>query len=283
MRFAPFLVALTFAASCGSGERPTLSAPPQVVTPTTTEVELAPIDPTVDVTFFGFPFGMEASLEAMAAASDGRWDVRPGGGRGLCDALDQGVGGALFDLALAAPIVPCALEAHAIGTRAVYLYASHDVPPLDLDLLRAVFVDIGRPPHTAVGTDQAEWEWVLHELLSNESPPPDRVVLALGSDAIRAAVASGNTIAYSALTPDDVGLPARCVAASAGAPCIAPDDRGRYLLLVPMWFAATSATLANELVTAMLQPDIVAASASGGVVIEGGPRAESEVSPVPTG
>ena len=125
MRFAPLLVALTFAASCGSGERPTLSAPPQVVTPTTTEVELAPIDPTVDVTFFGFPFGMEASLEAMAAASGGRWDVRPGGGRGLCDALDQGVGGALFDLALAAPIVPCALEAHAIGTRAVYLYASH--------------------------------------------------------------------------------------------------------------------------------------------------------------
>ena len=60
MRFAPFLVALTFAASCGSGERPTLSAPPQVVTPTTTEVELAPIDPTVDVTFFGFPFGMGA-------------------------------------------------------------------------------------------------------------------------------------------------------------------------------------------------------------------------------
>jgi hypothetical protein len=165
----------------------------------------------------------------------------------------------------------------------VYLYASHDVPPLDLDLLRAVFVDIGRPPHTAVGTDQAEWEWILHELLSNESPPPDRVVLALGPDAIQAAVASGNTIAYSALTPDDVGLPARCVAASAGAPCIAPDDRDRYPLLVPMWFAATSATLANELVTAMLQPDIAAASASGGVVIEGGPRADSEVSPVPTG
>jgi hypothetical protein len=134
-----------------------------------------------------------------------------------------------------------------------------------------------------VGTDRAEWEWVLHELLSNESPPPDRVVLALGSDAIRAAVASGNTIAYSALTPDHVGLPARCVAISGGAPCIAPDDRDRYPLLVPMWFAATSATLANELVTAMLQPDIVAASASGGVVIEGGPRAESEVSPVPTG
>ena len=165
----------------------------------------------------------------------------------------------------------------------MYLYASHDVPPLDLDLLRAVFVGIGRPPHTAVGTDRAEWEWVLHELLSDESPPPDRVVLALGSDAIRAAVESGNTIAYSALTPADVGLPARCVAASAGAPCIAPDDRGRYPLLVPMWFAATSATLANELVTAMLQPDIVAASASGGVVIEGRPRAESEVSPVPTG
>ena len=213
MRFVPLLVALTFATSCGSGERPTLSAPPQVVPPTTTEVKLAPIDPTVDVTF----------------------------------------------------------------------YASHDVPPLDLDLLRAVFVDIGRPPHTAVGTDQAEWEWVLHELLSNESPPPDRVVLALGPDAIQAAVASGNTIAYSALTPDDVGLPARCVAASAGAPCIAPDDRDRYPLLVPMWFAATSATLANELVTAMLQPDIVAASASGGVVIEGEPRADSEVSSVPTG
>jgi hypothetical protein len=50
-----------------------------------------------------------------------------------------------------------------------------------------------------------------------------------------------------------------------------------------MWFAATSATLANELVTAMLQPDIVAASASGGVVIEGEPRADSEVSSVPTG
>ena len=137
--------------------------------------------------------------------------------------------------------------------------------------------------HTAVGTDQAEWEWVLHELLSNESPPPDRVILALGPDAIRAAVAAGNTIAYSALTPDDVGLPARCVATRASAPCIAPDDRERYPLLVPMWFAATSATLANELVTAMLQPDIVAASASGGVVIEGEPRAESEVSPVPTG
>ena len=69
----------------------------------------------------------------------------------------------------------------------------------------------------------------------------------------------------------------------AGAPCIAPDDRDRYPLLVPMWFAATSAALANELVTGMLQPDIVAASASGGVVIEGGPRADSEVSPVPTG
>ncbi len=283
LRFAPLLVALTFASSCGSGERPTLSAPPQVVAPTTTEIELAPIDPTVDVTFFGFPFGMEASLEAMAAASEGRWDVRPGDGRGLCDALDQGVGGALFDLALAAPNVPCALEAQAIGTRAVYLYASDDVPPLDLDLLRAVFVDIGRPPHTAVGTDQAEWEWVLHELLSNESPPPDRVVLALGPDAIRAAVAAGNTIAYSALTPDDVDLPARCVATSASAPCIAPDDRERYPLLVPMWFAATSVTLANELVTAMLQPDIVAASASGGVVIEGEPRADSEVSSVPTG
>ncbi len=189
----------------------------------------------------------------------------------------------MFDLALAAPNVPCALESQAIGTRAVYLYASRDVPPLDLDLLRSVFVDIGRPPHTAVGTDQAEWEWVLHELLSNESPPPDRVALALGPDAIRAAVAAGNTIAYSALTPDDVSLSARCVATSASAPCIAPDDRERYPLLVPMWFAATSATLANELVTAMLQPDIVAASASGGVVIEGEPRADSEVSSVPTG
>lgn len=283
MRFALLLVALTFAASCGSGERPTLSAPPQAVAPTTIEVKLAQIAPAVDVTFFGFPFGMEASLEAMAAEEEGRWDVRPGDGRGLCDALDQGVGGALVDLALAAPTVPCALEARAIGTRAVYLYASDDVPPLNLDLLRAVFVDIGRPPHTAVGTDQAEWEWVIHELLSNELPPPERVVLALGPDAIRAAVAAGDTVAYAALTPDDVGLPARCVAISVGAPCIAPDDRERYPLLVPMWFAATSATLANELVTAMLQPDIVAASASGGVVIEGEPRAGSEVSSAPTG
>ena len=283
MRFALLLVALTFAASCGSGERPTLSAPPQAVAPTTIEVKLAQIAPAVDVTFFGFPFGMEASLEAMAAEEEGRWDVRPGDGRGLCDALDQGVGGALVDLALAAPTVPCALEARAIGTRAVYLYASDDVPPLNLDLLRAVFVDIGRPPHTAVGTDQAEWERVIHELLSNELPPPERVVLALGPDAIRAAVAAGDTVAYAALTPDDVGLPARCVAISVGAPCIAPDDRERYPLLVPMWFAATSAALANELVTAMLQLDIVAASASGGVVIEGEPRADSEVSSLPTG
>ena len=151
LRFAPLLVALAFASSCGSGERPTLSAPPQVVAPTTTEIELAPIDPTVDVTFFGFPFGMEASLDAMAAASEGRLDVRPGDGRGLCDALDQGVGGALFDLALAAPNVPCALEAQAIGTRAVYLFASDDVPPLDLDLLRAVFVDSGRPRRGSSG------------------------------------------------------------------------------------------------------------------------------------
>ena len=58
MRFAPLLVALTFAASCGSGDRPTLSAPPQVVAPTTTEIELAPIDPMVDVTFLLLIFFM---------------------------------------------------------------------------------------------------------------------------------------------------------------------------------------------------------------------------------
>ena len=281
MRFAPLLVALTFAASCGSGDRPTLSAPPQVVAPTTTEVELAPIDPTVDVTFFGFPFGMEASLEAMAAASEGRWDVRPGDGRGLCDALDQGVGGAFRSRAGRPTCRVRSRRKRSAPERCTSMRRT--TFHLDLDLLRSVFVDIGRPPHTAVGTDQAEWEWVLHELLSNESPPPDRVVLALGPDAIQQRSLPATRSPTRRLRPTMSTFPARCVATSASAPCIAPDDRERYPLLVPMWFAATSVTLANELVTAMLQPDIVAASASGGVVIEGEPRADSEVSSVPTG
>ena len=153
---------------------------------------------------------------------------------------------------------------------------------LDLDLLRAcssTSADLPIRPWVRIGPSGSGYSTSccrtnLHRRIGGPRPGPD---------AIQAAVASGNTIAYSALTPDDVDLPARCVATSASAPCIAPDDRERYPLLVPMWFAATSVTLANELVTAMLQPDIVAASASGGVVIEGEPRADSEVSSVPTG
>ncbi|MEO0492136.1 MAG: hypothetical protein AAF081_01830 [Actinomycetota bacterium] len=268
LRHLPLLV-IVVAAGCATGERPTLSSPPATAAVTTTEVPLARIDPSVDITFFGFPFGMEASLEAMAVADGGRWDVRPGDGRGLCAALEQGADGALFDLAVDPPPIPCALDVRSIGTRAVYVYASDDVPELDLDLLRAVFVDAGRPPHLAIGTDQAEWEWVIHDLLSATPPPPDRLVLAFGPDAIREAIAAGDTVAYSAFTPADVGLAARCVAAIAGGPCIPPSDRDGYPLVVPMWFGVTSMALETELITAMLKPDIVAASAAGGVVIEG--------------
>lgn len=263
------LVVAVVAAACSSSERPTLSPAPETTIPTTTEVVLARIDPGVDVTFFGFPFGMEAALEAMATASGALWDVRPGDGRGLCDAADQGAAGALFDVAVEAPAVPCELGVRSIGTRAIYVYASDDVPALDLDRLRSVFVEPGRPPHTAVGTDRAEWEWVIHELLSTASPPPDRSITAFGPSAIREALAAGNAVAYSSFTPDDVGLPARCVAAAPGAECVEPDDRDRYPLLVPMWFGATSAELEAALVAAMLEPEIVAASATGGVVIEG--------------
>ncbi|MEM8707082.1 MAG: hypothetical protein AAGE98_11545 [Actinomycetota bacterium] len=255
-------------AGCSSAERPSLSAPSAT---TTTVFDSGPIvlDPSVDITFFGFPFGMEAALAAMAPNAGGGWDVRPGEGRGVCAALEQGLDAALFAVSVEPPAVPCDREVRAIGTRAVYVYASDDVPTVDVDLLRRVFVEPGAPPHRAIGTDVAEWEWVIHELLASDPPPPDRLVLEFDPGSIRAAVEAGDTIAYSAFIPELVGRPARCVAPAPDAPCVDPDDRTAYPLQVPVWFAATSDDLFDRLVASMLSPEIVERSAEGGVVIDG--------------
>lgn len=267
--FVLAVVASLALAGCASPERPTLTAPPEPSVTTTTELPLAVLDPSVDVTFFGFPFGMEAALAEMAALAGDRWDVRAGGERGLCAALDQDADAAFFAVSVEAPTIPCDLDVGSIGTRAVYVYASDDVPPLDVDLLRQVFVDAGVPPHQAVGTDEAEWEWVIHDLLATQRPPPDRAVLEFDPGSIRAAVEAGDTIAYSAFTPDLIGRPAACVAAEPEGVCVDADDRSAYPLVVPVWFAATSPDLFDRLLESMLAPAIVELSASGGVVIDG--------------